>query len=35
MKLIRLFLSVVCFTMLLNACKPGEDVVGSEKMMNM
>lgn len=31
MKLIRLFLSVVCFSLLLNACTPGEDVIGSDK----
>lgn len=31
MKLIRLFLSVVCFSMLMNACKPGDEVIDSEK----
>jgi len=31
MKPIKLFLSVVCFAMLMNACKPGEEVIGSEK----
>ncbi len=31
MKLIRLFLSVVCFSMLMNACTPGDEVIGSKK----
>lgn len=31
MKLIKLFLSAVCFSLLLNACKPGEEVIGSDK----
>jgi len=31
MRLIRLFFSVVCFSMLMNACKPGDEVIGSEK----
>lgn len=31
MKPIRILLSAVCFSLLLNACTPGEDVIGSEK----
>lgn len=31
MKPIRILLSTVCFSLLLNACTPGEDVIGSEK----
>lgn len=31
MKLIRFFLSIVCLSLLLNACTPGEDVIGSDK----
>lgn len=31
MKLFKYFLGAVCLSMLLNACEPGEDVIGSEK----
>lgn len=31
MKPIKLFLGAVCLSMLLNACEPGEDVIGSDK----